>query len=412
MGIFLGRIKKVTIFFVMVGICVALVACSSDNNASLDSSSNNSNTSGGNKEDIKIDHPPWYKEPSDRVKEVAKLPDLTGKTVSQGPNGSDPFPANELELTEEDISELKKGNYTAAISFHYLGNDWSTLQMRAIKDQMGEYGIEIIATTDAGFEDMQQITDIKSIAAKKPDILFSIPVNPSTTASAYKEIAEDGTKVIFMDQPAEGLEPGKDYVSVVSSDNTIAGMMQADFMHDAIGDNGEIAMLYYGPDFLVANQRYEGFIARAQEKYPDMKIVETQGFTDVMDTQGIAAGLLTKHPDLDGMDVNWDVPAMGVVAAARVKGIKREDFAVTHNFLGNEAALNMAQHGYIKGIGAQTPYQQGIAEAKVAALALLGKDTPVYIAVPPVGVTRDNLLESYNYIYGKDPAKEIIDALN
>lgn len=39
------------------------------------------------------------------------------------------------------------------------------------------------------------------------------------------------------------------------------------------------------------------------------------------------------------------------------------------------------------GGGAQMPYDQGVAEAKLAALALLGEETPSYVAVPAETVT-------------------------
>ena len=55
--------------------------------------------------------------------------------------------------------------------------------------------------------------------AKKPDILVSIPTDATATADAYKQAAAAGIKIIFMDQRANGLEAGKDYVSVVSADN-------------------------------------------------------------------------------------------------------------------------------------------------------------------------------------------------
>ncbi len=49
---------------------------------------------------------------------------------STGPNGETATPATELSLTDEEIETIKEGNYTAAISFHYGGNDWSSAQQK------------------------------------------------------------------------------------------------------------------------------------------------------------------------------------------------------------------------------------------------------------------------------------------
>ena len=71
----------------------------------------------------------------------------------------------------------------------------------------------------------------------------------------------------------------------------------------------------------------------------------------------------------------------------------------------------MAQNGLIAGISSQRPYDQGVAEAKVGALALIGEPTPPYIVVPPLKVERSNLAESYKTIYRVDLPAEMVSAL-
>ena len=102
---------------------------------------------------------------------------------------------------------------------------------------------------------------------------------------------------------------------------------------------------------------------------------------------------------------------MGAVAAARVAGKDPKNFKIANENLGNEAALNMAQNGFIAGIGSQRPFDQGVAEAKLAALAMIGEPTPAYVAVPSLAVNRDNLEESYKVIYHKDAPADILAAL-
>ena len=68
------------------------------------------------------------------------------------------------------------------------------------------------------------------------------------------------------------------------------------------------------------------------------------------------------------------------------------------NDLGNNVAREIAS-GNIAGGGAQMPYDQGVAAAKLAALALLGEETPSYVAVPAETVTHENVLEAYTDVY-------------
>ena len=67
--------------------------------------------------------------------------------------------------------------------------------------------------------------------------------------------------------------------------------------------------------------------------------------------------------------------------------------------LGLNVAIDMAQSGFIKGLGAQRPFDQGTTEALLAGYGLLGKEAPAYVALPALPVTRDNLLQAWKEVY-------------
>jgi ribose transport system substrate-binding protein len=359
----------------------------------------------------KVAQPAWYQEPTADQLKQAQQDTIAGVILSSGPKGEPAFPAEKIKLTDEQIAKVKQGHYTAAISMHYSGNDWSQQQIAGLKSEFQKLGIEVVAVTDANFKNTQQISDLEAISAKKPNILVSIPVDAKTESAAYKKMADAGVKIVFMDQPADGMAAGKDYVSVVSADNFGNGMLAADELAKALGKKGKVAALYYAPNFYVTNQRYEGFTARLKAKYPDIQLVATEGFQDPNQTQSVASALLTKKPDIQGLWVAWDVPAMGAVAAARTAGKNAESFVIVCEDLGNEAALNIAQKGFIKGLGAQRPFDQGIAEADEAALALIGGETHPYVAVPSLAVNRANMIESYQTVYHAAPPADVANAL-
>ena len=194
--------------------------------------------------------------------------------------------------------------------------------------------------------------------AKKPDILVSIPTDATATADAYKQAAAAGIKIVFMDQRANGLEAGKDYVSVVSADNYGNGYASGTVLGDALGGKGKVAMVYYDANFAPTNQRDEGF-RDAMKNYPDIEIVTEQGFTDESGCAEQGDAILTQFPNIDGIYASWDVPMEGVLSAVRAAGM----------------------------------------EGKVAALALLGEETPSYVAVPAETVTHENVLEAYTDVY-------------
>ncbi|URJ46962.3 substrate-binding domain-containing protein [Paenibacillus polymyxa] len=338
----------------------------------------------------------------------AKIPDKA--ILDKGPFGEQGVSAKTLSLSEQDIAKIKEGKYTAAIVFHTTGSDYMNAQLAALKAGFERLGIKVIATTDAQFSSEKQVSDIETVLAKKPDIIVSVPVDPVSTASAYKKAVEQGVKLVFMDGVAQGLQPGKDYISLVSGDNAGNGVEAANIMGEKLkGGKKKVGMVYYDADFFVTNQRDEAFEKTIKEKYPDIEIVAKSGFAKPNDAEKVAAAMLTKYPDLDGMYLSWDVPAEGAVAAARTAGANK--LVITAVDLGKNVAIEIGSNGFVKGVGAQLPFDQGIAEVILSGYALLGKKAPSYITSPALQVTHENLIDSWKLIYGVEAPKVVKDSV-
>ncbi|MDQ2654290.1 MAG: substrate-binding domain-containing protein [Chloroflexota bacterium] len=334
------------------------------------------------------------------------------QVFSTGPNGEAPTPASEISLTDAELEQIKAMGATAAIVMHYGGNDWSVAQINGLKDQFGKMGIEVIAETDAGFDPATQVSDIETILARNPSIIVSIPTDPVATAAAYKQAADQGVTIVFMDNVPQGLTQGTDYVSVVSADNYGNGVASANIMADKLGGTGKIGLVYHGADFFVTKQRYDAFKATITENYPDIEIVEEQGIAGpdfAGDAEKAASAMLTKHADLNGIWAVWDVPAEGVINAVRSAG-READVIVTTIDLGLNVAVSIAQDGVVKGLGAQRPFDQGVTEAILAGYGLLDKEAPPYVALPALAVTHDNVLDAWREVYHQDPPQPLQDA--
>jgi ribose transport system substrate-binding protein len=342
----------------------------------------------------------------------AALAKLQETVLSKGPSGEDPSPASSVTLTDEELAKIKGMNATAAIVMHYGGNDWSRAQINGLQTQFEAMGIKVIAVTDAGFKPEKQVADLETIMAQKPSIIVSIPTDPTATAAAYKAAAEAGVKLVFMDNVPAGFKAGTDYVSVVSADNYGNGVASAHLMAKALGGEGEIGVVFHAADFFVTKQRYDAFKATIASDYPNIKIVAEQGIggPDFSgDAEKAASAILTSNANVKGIWAVWDVPAEGVIAAARNAG--RDDLVITTIDLGENVAISMAQNGFIKGLGAQRPYDAGVVEAKLAGYALLGKQAPGFVALPALPVTRDNLLDAWKTVYSSEATDNIKTSL-
>jgi ribose transport system substrate-binding protein len=339
------------------------------------------------------------------------LSDLNGKVLSLGPNGETPSGFETTEVSDADLATIQAGKFTAAIVMHYSGNDWATAQVEGLKKEFARLGVKVVAVTDADFKPEKQVSDIETVMALKPDIIASIPTDPVATAAAYKKASAAGIKLVFMDNVPKGMVGGKDYVSVVSADNKGNGVVSAHLMAKALNGKGNIALIFHDADFFVTKQRYEGF-KETIATYPGIKIVEEKGIGGpdfAGDAQAAATALLTKHPDLDGIWGVWDVPAEGIMAAARESG--RLDLKIATQDLGTNVAIQLAKNELIVGLGAQRPYDQGVAEARLGALAKIGKtDLPIFVALGALPVSHDNVLEAWKTVYSVDAPASVSSA--
>ncbi len=342
----------------------------------------------------------------------AALAALQETVLSKGPSGEDPSPASSVELTEAELAQIKAMGATAAIVMHYGGNDWSRAQINGLQTQFAAMGIEVIAVTDAGFKPEKQVADLETIMAQAPDIIISIPTDPTATAAAYRAVAEAGVKLVFMDNIPAGFVAGTDYVSVVSADNYGNGVAAAHLMAKALNGAGNIGLVFHAADFFVTKQRYDAFKATIASDYPDILIVDEQGIggPDFSgDAEKAAGAMLTSHPEINGIWAVWDVPAEGVISAARNAG--RDDLVITTVDLGENVAISMAQGSFVKGLGAQRPYDAGVVEAKLAGYGLLGKAAPAFVALPALPVSRDNLIEAWTQVYSTEATDNIKSAM-
>jgi ribose transport system substrate-binding protein len=331
---------------------------------------------------------------------------LQGQVLSKGPNGENPAKVTSADMTPDQINQIKAKGAKAAIVMHYAGNDWSTAQIAGLRSEFKNLGIEVVAVTDANFKPDKQVSDLETVMSKKPNIIVSLPADPVATSTAYKAAAQGGAKLVFMDNVPKGFKAGTDYVSCVSADNYGNGVVSAHLMAKALGAKGKIGLIFHEADFFVTRQRYEGFKKTVQSDYPEMQIVEEQGIAG--DAQGVANAMISKHSDLAGIWAVWDVPAEGVMAAARASG--RGDLRIATEDLGKNVAIALAKGELVVGLGAQLPYDQGVTEARLGALSVLGEKTPPYVALSALPVQHDNVLDAWKTVYHEDPPEDLVSS--
>lgn len=331
---------------------------------------------------------------------------LAGETV--GPGGEKATPASELQLTDAEIAKLKEGKYTAALLWH-TSSDFVNAVTAGAKDEFARLGVEVVAQTDAGFDAAKQKSDVETILAKKPSAILALPLDPVTSAEAFKPAVASGVKIVLLSNKPKDFVQGKDYVAIVTDDLYQMGKHAADGLAEAIGKKGKVGFIYHDAQYYVTNQRDNAFKSTIEQNYPDIKIVANAGISDPARAEDIAHAMLLKNPDLDGIYVTWAEPAEGVLAALRAAG-NTHTKVVTLD-LSEPVGLDMVKGGAVAAIAADKAYDLGRAMADAAGYGLLGKPAPAFIVAPVLTVTKTNVAEGWKDSLHRDAPKSVLDAL-
>ena len=330
-----------------------------------------------------------------------------GQTV--GPNGETPTPADSVTLTPEQEAQIKDGGHTAALVWHEM-SAYTNAVDKGARDEFARLGVEVVAQTDAGFDASRQQSDIETVMSLSPSIIVSLPVDPTTAATAFGPARDAGVKLVFVDNAPAGYVHGTDYVTVVSDDLFQMGAKAAEAMAAALGDQGNVGMIFHDADFYVTNQRDGAFKTTIEQDHPNMQIVAEAGMADPAQAEAIAQAMLIQNPDLDGLYVTWAEPAMGALSALRAAGNTHTRIVTLD--LSEPVALDMVQGGNVAAVVADEAYDIGRTAARAAALGLLDQDVPPFLVVDALAVTRDNVAEGWQQSLNSEAPQSVLDALN
>ncbi|WP_313543688.1 substrate-binding domain-containing protein [Leifsonia aquatica] len=321
-----------------------------------------------------------------------------------GPNGEKPGPLSDLTLTPDEEAKVKAGTYTAAFVWH-TSSDFVTAVEKGARQEFAKLGIKVVASTQAGFNAATQANNVQTVLALHPSIVVAIAVDPTSAATAFKPVVDAGIKLVIMTTPPAGYKAGTDFVSIVTEDLAKAGRDNAEILGDALGKKGEIGYLSYNANFWFTNQRDTSFKNWLAYEYPDVKIVDDEGFADETATQSIAAAMIAKHPNLKGIYVSWATAAQGVVAAIKASG--RTDIKVVTNDLDTTLGAAMVSGDTVAGMVGNGSIGIGKGLALAGAYGVIGKAAPELVASDPTKVTKADLDKGWEADYGTKPPSSV-----
>jgi ribose transport system substrate-binding protein len=324
-----------------------------------------------------------------------------------GPHGERAAPPERVSLLPDDRAAAKVAGWRVAVVLHTLESDWAKQQLAGMVGIFGDCGAAVIDVVDCAFSPDLQVAELDRLVLLRPDAIISLPVANEQVAAAHRRVSEAGIKLVLLDNAPTGLLPGKDYTALVSSDNFGLGKIAASGLSPQIAQGAEVGVLGFAADFFATNEREIAFTKWLQVNRPDIT-PRIRRFARIEDAAATADELLADHPDLAGLFVVWDTPALAATERLAEHGFNLPTATVD---LGEAAAVALARGDSLCCIAAQQPLQQGIAAAQTVILCLLGRPVPAWIALPGISVTRDNVVESFQMVWRLPAPREVLRLL-
>lgn len=217
-------------------------------------------------------------------------------------------------------------------------------------------GVNYQWVVPANTQGATQVKIIEDLMARHVDGI-AISVNePKSVEGIIKQAMAAGIKVLTFD--SDSANSGRSmYIGTI---NKAAGATMGESMAKALGGKGEVAIVTGQLGASNLNERIDG-VKEALAKYPDIKIVATEGTEDdLAKAVSVTEALLRGHPHLAGI---FGISQVGGPAVAKV--LAENEFAADKGKVAVFAfddlpdTIKGVKEGFINGIMVQRPVTMG-----------------------------------------------------
>jgi ribose transport system substrate-binding protein len=250
------------------------------------------------------------------------------------------------------------------------------------------FGFQALDSHNSAQTQLQNAQD--SIARGVAGIVIS-PTDSSTAPSVLQLAKRANIPVVIADI---GTNSG-DYVSFISSDNYRGahdvGMALAAALKKKGWENGSVGIVAISQARKNGQARTKGFLDGLKEggfTGKDAGMQQMQSYT-ADETFKFTQDLLTANPDMRGLFVQTDQPAIGALRA--VKAARRSGEVLVAAFDGIPEFVELLKSGELVVSGMQQPFLMGVRSGEAMVESLAGKTPAKEITVPILAITSENI---------------------
>ncbi|SEN54651.1 monosaccharide ABC transporter substrate-binding protein, CUT2 family [Paracoccus alcaliphilus] len=256
--------------------------------------------------------------------------------------------ASALALALVAAPALAQDMLKIGMTFQEMNNPYFVSMQEALNEAAADLGADVVVT-DAGHDVAKQISDVEDMLQQGIDILLLNPTDSAGIEAAVHAAKAQDVIVVAVDANANGPVD-----TFVGSKNRDAGYLSCKYLAEALGGEGDVAILD-GIPVVPILQRVEGCKA-ALEEFDGINLVTTQnGRQDRSVALGVVENMIQSHANLAGIFSVNDGGAMGALAAIQGSG---RDIKLTSVDGAPEAVQAIADGGPFIETTAQFPRDQ------------------------------------------------------
>jgi ribose transport system substrate-binding protein len=235
----------------------------------------------------------------------------------------------------------------------------------------------------------QQIQIIEQFITEGVAGIVLAPLDDTALVRPVAAAMAKNIPVVIFDSALKG-EAGKDFVSLVATDNRKGGELGGAELARVMNHTGKIALLRYQVGSASTDAREAGFLAVIRE-HPGLNVIVDNRYAGptMGDAKTAALNMLDKLREADGIFCPNESSTFGMLLALR-----QNNLAGKKKFVGFDTSpplVEALRNGEIDALVAQDPTRMGYLGVATLLDHLRGQKVPDYVDTGVRLITRDNL---------------------
>ena len=235
----------------------------------------------------------------------------------------------------------------------------------------------------------QQIAIVEQFVTEGVSAIVLAPLDAVALRRPVAMAAQRKIPVVIFDSALQG-EPGKDFVSLVATDNRRGGELGGAKLGDLLDGKGNVVLLRYQVGSASTDAREAGFSAAVASR-PELEVISDNRYSGATagEAKTAALNMLDTLKQADGIFCPNESSTFGMLLALR-----QHNLAGAKKFVGfdtSPALIDALRKGEIDALVAQDPRTMGRRAVTAAVDRLQGKPVEPVIDTGAAVVTRDNV---------------------